>query len=313
VGLLLEARNGRLITLSAHTLIGRSSACVVVLEDPPPSAQPALIAWSGERWEVRDLGSLNGTWLNGRRLSAGERVPIATDSRIGFGGADVWMLANDRPAGPAARSTATSELVHSVSQILALPSADDPQATVFRRADGQWLVELGTHVHAVTDRDQLEIGSDCWTLFLPSELSPLPETAETGGSRLVIDELALRFAPSLDEEHVSVQVRTKTGKEYTLPQRSSHYMLLTLARARIADAHRGVIAEEQGWIYACDLADMLQYTAERLNIEIFRARAVFAKLGVADFAHLIERRTTSRQIRIGVREVQVIRGAPSEM
>jgi hypothetical protein len=53
---------------------------------------------------------------------------------------------------------------------------------------------------------------------------------------------------------------------------------------------------------------MLQYTAERLNLEIFRARALLAKLGFADSTHLIERRAGTRQLRIGIARLQVVRG-----
>lgn len=307
VGLLLDPRTGRLITLSARTVVGRSPACLVVIDDPRASAEHAAIAWSGACWEVRDLGSRNGTWLDGRRLAAGEQAALRRDARLAFGGADPWIFCDDRPVGPGARNAATSELVHSTSGILALPSAADPQVTIFRRGDGQWWAELGTGLRAVADGDPLEVGSARWLLFLPSELGALPPTLKAEGAALVLGDIGLWFAPSLDEEHVDVRIRTDDGKESALPARSSHYMLLTLARARIQDARDGVAADEQGWLYASDLADMLQYTAERLNLEIFRARALFARFGFADSAHLIERRATTRQLRIGVARLHVTR------
>jgi hypothetical protein len=308
VGVLLDTRSGSLIALSVRTIVGRSAACRVVIEDPRASAEHAAIAWSGECWEVRDLGSLNGTWLDGRRLAAGERAPVRHNSRLAFGGVDPWILTDDRPAGPGARNVATSELVHSTSGILALPSVDDPRATIYQRADGQWLAEVGTELHMVADRAVLDLGGVRWLLFLPSELAAVPQTLKDEGSPLVFRDVSLQFAPSMDEEHVDVRVCTDDGKESLVPTRSSHDMLLTLARARIADAQAGIAVEEQGWIYASKLADMLQYTAERLNLEIFRARLLFAKLGFTDSTNLIERRTASRQIRIGVARLYVTRG-----
>jgi hypothetical protein len=297
----------QLITLSAHTLVGRSLACLIVIDDHCASAEHAVIAWRGDRWEVRDLGSLNGTFVDGRRLAAGERAAIARDARLSFGGIGDWILADAQPAGPCARNNATSELVHSTTGILALPSTEAPQATIFRRGDGQWRVELGMELRSISDLDSLQVDSVCWQLFLPSELGPMPATLKADGSPLELPACSLWFTPSLDEEHVEVRVRVDTGEEWLLPQRSSHYVLLTLARARIDDARRGIPFEEQGWIYATDLADMLAYAAERVNIEIFRSRALFAKLGFADFAHLIERRPASRQVRIGVARLHVTR------
>src|SRR5262249_55524982 len=146
------------------------------------SAEHAVIAWSGERWEVRDLGSLNGTWLDGRRLTACERAAIQRDSRLAFGGGDSWIVADDAPLGPGASNKGTDELVHSASGILALPSPDNPRVTIFRRADGQWLAEFGMEVRSVADRDQLDIDGACWSLFLHSESGRVPETPKADGS-----------------------------------------------------------------------------------------------------------------------------------
>jgi FHA domain len=308
VGLLLDTHRGRLITLPARALVGRSSMCAVVIDDPRASAEHAVLTWTGEHWEVRDLGSLNGTSLDGHRLATGQRAPLHRDSRLAFGGGDEWILADDRSAGPGARNETTSELVHSTSGILALPSVDDPRATVSRRTDGQWLIELGTELRTAMDGDHVDIDGVRWRLFLPSELGPVPETLKADGSPLLFGSISLWFAPSMDEEHVDVRVRADDGNESSLAPRSSHYMLLTLARARIEDARAGVALDEQGWRYATDLARMLQYSAERLNLEIFRSRALFAKLGFADSAGLIERRPASRQLRIGVARLHVTRG-----
>jgi hypothetical protein len=307
VGLLLDTRSGRLVALSAHTVIGRSPACSIVLDDLRASAEHAAISWSGERWEVRDLGSLNGTWLDSRRLAPGERAPVRANARLAFGGSDAWLLADDRAAGPAARNEATGEIVHSTTGLLALPSAGDPQATIYRCSDGQWLVELGVELCATRDRAQLELSGARWALFLPNELGLVPTTLKVEGSPLVLTDVSLWFAPSMDEEHVDVRVRTDDGKEWLLPPRSSHYMLLTLARLRLEDARSGAAPDEQGWVYASRLADMLQYTPERLNLEIFRSRSLFAKLGFVDATHLVERRTVTRQLRIGVVRLHVAR------
>jgi hypothetical protein len=256
---------------------------------------------------VRDLGSLNGTWLDGRRLAAGERAAVRADARLAFGGDDAWLLADDRGAGPTARNEANGEIVHSTTGLLALPSAGDPQATIYRRADGQWMIERGTEACAIPERAQIDLAGARWSLLLPGELGPVPTTLKAEGSALALADISLWFAPSMDEEHVDVRVRTDDGKEWLLPPRSSHYVLLTLARARLEDASSEVVTEEHGWIYASRLADMLQYTPERLNLEIFRARSLFAKLGFADAANLVERRTVNRQLRIGVAALHVHR------
>jgi hypothetical protein len=308
VGLLLDRRTCRLVPLATRSLIGRSPACLAFVDDLRASAEHAVISWTGEHWEVRDLGSLNGTWLDGRRLTAGERVMIGRDATLGLGAPDAaWILVDDHAAGPSARNAATGEIIHASAGLLALPSTDDPRATVFWNAEAGWRIELQGEVSAVEDRACVNVDHVVWTLFLPPRLGPVPDTLEARGEALELTAISLGFAPSMDEEHVDVLVRTADGRTLPVPTRSNHYMLLTLARARLEDAENGIAIADQGWIYASAFAEMLQYSPERLNIEIFRARALFAKLGFVDATQLIERRASTRQLRIGVARLDVAR------
>ena len=55
--------------LGAITSIGRAGwGNEVVLEDPHVSGQHARIRMEGGRHVLYDLGSTNGTWVNGRRV-----------------------------------------------------------------------------------------------------------------------------------------------------------------------------------------------------------------------------------------------------
>ncbi len=308
MGLLLHAGSGRLITLVVRSLVGRAPSCTVTLDDRRASSEHAVIAWTGAGWEVRDLGSLNGTWVGGQRLEAGQRVALARDVRLGFGvNDDAWILVDERGAGPAARNPTTGELVHAAAGLLALPTMADPRATIFPGNDGAWFVDTGGALDAIASGQTLVIDGTSWTILLPASLDPVPGTLQATGSPPSIAGLRLTFSVSSDEEHVDIGMGAAEGPETPLPPRSSHYLVLTLARARLADAERGVAGAEQGWLYSSDLADMLGYTAERLNVEIFRARALLAKLGVPDAGQLIERRVSSRQLRIGVSRLHVIR------
>jgi pSer/pThr/pTyr-binding forkhead associated (FHA) protein len=52
--------------------VGRLDALEVVLLDPSVSRYHAEIRWTGRGWRFRDLGSTNGTRLNGVRLPHGQ-------------------------------------------------------------------------------------------------------------------------------------------------------------------------------------------------------------------------------------------------
>jgi FHA domain-containing protein len=67
--------------LDKSARIGRSSSCDLVLRDDSVSRRHAEIALRGGVCVVRDLGSSNGTWVNGRavqraRLRAGDELQL---------------------------------------------------------------------------------------------------------------------------------------------------------------------------------------------------------------------------------------------
>jgi serine phosphatase RsbU (regulator of sigma subunit) len=75
--------------------IGRGPANDVALADPNSSSCHAVIERSGEGFVLRDLGSKNGTYLNGRRIGCPEPLVRGDEIRIGS-----TIVLFDRP-GPA--------------------------------------------------------------------------------------------------------------------------------------------------------------------------------------------------------------------
>jgi hypothetical protein len=56
-------------SLGARTVIGRGSEADITIDDTGISRKHLEIVWDGRRAEARDLGSTNGTTLNGTRLT----------------------------------------------------------------------------------------------------------------------------------------------------------------------------------------------------------------------------------------------------
>jgi hypothetical protein len=66
----------------ARTIIGRGSDADITVQDTGTSRQHVEILWDGSRAQVRDLGSTNGSKLNGNPLT---KAPLQPDSVIQIG------------------------------------------------------------------------------------------------------------------------------------------------------------------------------------------------------------------------------------
>jgi hypothetical protein len=63
--------------------MGRSDGAEIRIEDPFASSAHARIFSRGDYMYVEDMGSTNGTYLNGRQLKTAERLKMADVIRIG--------------------------------------------------------------------------------------------------------------------------------------------------------------------------------------------------------------------------------------
>jgi hypothetical protein len=63
--------------------LGRSNGADIMIDDPFASSAHARIFSRGDFMYVEDMGSTNGTYLNGRQLRSAERLKMADVIRIG--------------------------------------------------------------------------------------------------------------------------------------------------------------------------------------------------------------------------------------
>ena len=65
---------GTAFALRSVTTVGRHPDSTIALDEPFVSAEHAELAYDGGRWWLRDLGSTNGTFLNGNPVSVATGV-----------------------------------------------------------------------------------------------------------------------------------------------------------------------------------------------------------------------------------------------
>lgn len=74
---------GRTFPLGKECLIGRADKCQIVLDDNYASQVHARIYEHNEGFVAEDLGSTNGTYLNGRRLTSPAEIHRGDRLKIG--------------------------------------------------------------------------------------------------------------------------------------------------------------------------------------------------------------------------------------
>jgi adenylate cyclase len=81
--LTVEGKPDQITRLENLLTIGRSRTCDIVLDDDEASRNHAEIRFVGGRYRLSDLGSVNGTWLNGRRVAIPRDLESGDEIRIG--------------------------------------------------------------------------------------------------------------------------------------------------------------------------------------------------------------------------------------
>jgi len=299
----------RSLLLSRH-LVGRSRQADLRMNEPTVSGEHAVLRWTGREWELHDLGSRNGTVVDGRRLSPGERVALARGAQITFGQADnAWRLLDDAPPTIIAVPADGGDPLCADNDLLALPSEENPDAVVYRDASGDWVLEQAGEAARVADRRTVRVSGREFVLRVPDLIAA---TWDNNSPSPHLAALVFRFSVSRDEEYVALTARDE-HHVIDLGARAHHLVLLTLARSRLEDrqarpdAERGKPPESaEGWVYQDELASKLAIDETHLNVAVFRCRRQLAEAGIIGAASIIERRRPTREVRLGVSRIEIV-------
>ncbi len=115
-----ESGQRQIFIRQTRFLIGRAPTCDLVLDQPYVSPEHCLVLWHNDRPYVRDVGSKNGTFVNGERVPADSEIDAPIGSEISITKhlvmelrrADYEMITTDESAyGSTAHSTAAHDAV----------------------------------------------------------------------------------------------------------------------------------------------------------------------------------------------------------
>jgi hypothetical protein len=80
---LLVLGGKRMVVGPAGATLGRSRKCDIVVDDPNVSREHAEVRPRGGSWVLRDLGSTNGSSINGRRTDGAEVLKPGDEIELG--------------------------------------------------------------------------------------------------------------------------------------------------------------------------------------------------------------------------------------
>jgi FHA domain len=309
MGAIREMSTGRTRILEVDHVIGRAPApkCCLTLNEPYISGVHAELRWTGQAWELKDRGSRNGTFLDGRRIEPGVAYAVEAGARIGFGrlGRD-WELTDDSAPVAMAIPLDGGDPVILDGDFIPLPSSDDPCATIYQTIEGSWVLEspgepLAPLVHMQTFEAVGRLWRFCRSDMSPSTLAASGLSADLGCQAR---DTSLFFSVSQDEEYVHLRM-TCGNRDFDMGARQHNYLLLTLGRHRLAEATEGLPEASCGWLDQEDLSHDPSMAPPSLNCHVFRIRQQFAKAGVVDAASIVERRPRPWQLRVGTARISI--------
>lgn len=285
--------------VAARLLVGRSPSCSLRLDKKYVSGEHATLVWTGWAWEIRDLGSRNGTFVNGNRIEPGNPVPVSLGTRIAFGDPEeLYELSDAEPPSAVAVDLSSGAVVAAKDGLLVLPKESAPELSIYQDNQGNWVAEgvEGDHA-AVVDQSVVQAGGASWRLQLPfvTEGTPLVDMRPT------LETIALRFGVTQNEESVELTIIHR-GVEIPLEPREHGYVLLTLARARMEDSN--LAPDARGWRDRDRLLRMLRMDANALNVAIHRARQQLCAAGVDGGAGIVQVQRGQR--RLGTDRFQLV-------
>jgi hypothetical protein len=116
--------------------------------------------------------------------------------------------------------------------------------------------------------------------------------------------MELGITVSADREAIDTRTIVD-GQRHDLPSRSHYELLLVLAEARVADREQGIAEVDAGWLEVEEAARHTAAGLGKLNLDIFRIRRAFEKMGLREPHQIVERRASRRQIRVGTSRIQI--------
>ena len=191
-----------LVTGGRSFVVGRSAACDLPVQDPTVSRRHAELELTGAGVRVRDLGSTNGTYLDGVRVIDALATP---GSRIAFGKVDFEVVAEypaDEPEELMGEGSGEGSLDATILRLVPVRGRADIAAQLSDGPRGSSLLKIGGD--SLEDRQAHKLSL---LLDIAKELSQ-----QTDVDRLLDRVVGLTFQV-MDVDRVAIMTAGENGEE----------------------------------------------------------------------------------------------------
>jgi len=291
MAILLNKKTNKPVFLRSHHVLGRHPGSAnTLLTNPEASRIHASILWNGSFWTIKDSSS-NGTFINDKVIMTGVKVTLKSGDKICFGAinATCWVLTNDNAPKSMLMPIKSDSQPIELEGIMVLPDENNPEMTLYQEARGKWLCENSSGITLLEAGSKVSTEKNSW-YFINAETIDETIKVESNLNKTTKPSI-VNFTVSRDEEHVSLRIVFE-DKSIDLGERTHHYLVLLLARKRIADQKSGIEESEQGWIDKDRLSQQLGLDENHINIQIYRLRKQLMQINpsAVQLLQIIERR-----------------------
>ncbi len=308
---LLRTDDGRIFECDGNTMVGRGLTEGMSFDepdgfDPEVSSIHAAITWNpkSRRWEIRDLGSHNGTFIDGARLAPGDKAIFKPGLRLVFGRLGLSVI-DDEPPPAHATCARTGEVRHGRGGVLPLPDEHAPEVVVVR-GDGGWRIGPPSLLESELDDPgetavvegvtPVSAGGRQWAVWVPSIYRRTRSNHVLDDYRVIIeitdggDRIGLLLEREGETTHLGVRVHNE--------------LIWILALKRLEDIAADVSPSEQGWVTQESLITSMRLRAAdpiaHLNMLVYRARQQVEPYVPNGYKEFIERHPQRKgTLRIG--------------
>lgn len=293
MGAICRKSDGKTVYLPHQLVVGRSPSSDLPLAVSSVSFNQAVLRWDGSRWIVGDLGSRNGTYVNGQRVGPTSRstLGLRAGDELAFAERDeIWIVLDDSaPQALLIPDDGGNPVALVEGRVNVWPAEANPLAYFFYERAAWRFEDLAGHSQELGHGHAITVDGQGFRLHLPGPAAETPPAANPI-AELTIERAELEIEVAPDEESAGATA-VVAGDSFALPRRTHLYLLAYLARERLKGRETPESSDsfEDGWVAVDEACRQLNLAPEALAVMVYRCRQDLERIGFREASRVVDR------------------------